>query len=290
MSVSAPPRPRTPRVRRSRSRVRRRIALVAAASATVVTAGIVLAVTGGPASVPAAQCSVTSGADTYSLTPDQAANAATISSVAAYEGLPDHAVTIALATAFQESKLINLGYGDRDSLGLFQQRPSQGWGTPTQIADPAYASTAFYRALVRLPHWQTDSVDVAAQAVQHSADGTAYAQWTDEARALAIALTGERPAGLTCGGGTLSTSKATTTTTRSQVEARVMAALGSSALTPPTAARGWSAATWLVAHSQSYGITTVSYGGRTWTAAKGAWEPSASGAVAVSYGLARPAA
>lgn len=289
MPVSAPSRPRPPRVHRSRSRVRRRIAWVAVASATVVTAGIVLAVTGGPSRVAAAQCSVTSGQTTYNLSPEQAANAATISSVAAYEGLPDHAVTIALATAFQESKLVNLGYGDRDSLGLFQQRPSQGWGTPTQIADPVYASTAFYRALVRLPHWQGDSVDVAAQAVQRSADGTAYAQWTDEARTLAIALTGERPAGLTCSGGELSTPKATTTATRDQVDARVTAALGSSALAAPTAARGWSAATWLVAHSQAYGITKVSYAGQTWTAAKGAWLPGARAGGTVTYALAHAA-
>jgi hypothetical protein len=267
--------------------VRRRVALAAVVSAVVVTAGIVLAVAGGPSQVAAAQCSVTSGQTTYDLTPEQAANAATVSAVAAYEGLPDHAVTVALATAFQESKLVNIGYGDRDSLGLFQQRPSQGWGTRTQIADPVYASTAFYRALVRLPHWQSDSVEVAAQAVQRSADGTAYGQWTDEARTLAIALTGERPAGLTCSGGTLSTSKATTTATRSQVDARVTAALGTAALVPPTAARGWSAATWLVAHSQSYGITAVSYAGRTWTAAKGVWTHDVRAGSSVSYALAR---
>lgn len=290
MSVGAPPRPRTPRLRRSRARVRRRWAVVAALAAAGVTTGVVLAVSGVPASVPAGQCSVTDGATTYALTPEQAANAATVSAVAAYEGLPDHAVTVALATAFQESKLVNVGYGDRDSLGLFQQRPSQGWGTPEQIADPVYASTAFYRALVRLPHWQTDSVQVAAQAVQHSADGTAYAQWTDEARALAIALTGERPAGLTCSGGRLSTPKARTAATRGQVDARVRAALGAAALTPVTVARGWSAATWLVAHSQAYGITGVSYAGRSWTAASGTWSTDAKAGATVTYTLARPVA
>lgn len=289
MPVGAPPRPRTPRVRRSRSRVRRRIALVAAVSAAGVTAGIVWAVTGGPSAVPAAQCSVTSGQTTYDLSPDQAANAATISAVAAYEGLPDHAVTVALATAFQESKLINVGYGDRDSLGLFQQRPSQGWGTPAQISDPVYAAAAFYRALVRLPHWQSDSVAVAAQSVQHSADGAAYAQWADEARALAIALTGERPAGLTCGGGTLSTPQATTTATRTQVDDRIAATLGPTALVPATAARGWSAATWLVAHSQAYGITGVSYGGYSWAAARGSWTADSRTDATVTYVLARPA-
>ena len=76
----------------------------------------------------------------YSLSTDQAANAATITAVAVRRELPPRAVTIALATALQESKLNNVEYGDRDSVGLFQQRPSQGWGTAGQILDPRYAA------------------------------------------------------------------------------------------------------------------------------------------------------
>ena len=91
--------------------------------------------------------------DTYTLDIDQAANSTTIAAVGKRLGLPDHAVTVALATALQESRLHNLPYGDRDSLGLFQQRPSQGWGTATEILTPSYAAAAFFRALTQSPNW-----------------------------------------------------------------------------------------------------------------------------------------
>lgn len=288
MPATAPPRPRTPRVRRSRARLRRRVAVLVLVVAAGAIAGVVVVATGGSSPVPAASCSVTWQGQSFTLSPLQAANAATVSAVAVQAGLPDHAVTIALATALQESKLVNVGYGDRDSLGLFQQRPSQGWGTPAQIADPVYASQAFYRALTKLPHWESDSVAVAAQAVQHSADGTAYAQWEPEARAFAVALTGETPAGLTCSGGVLSTAKATSTATRTQVAAAVTTALGPQALVPASADRGWASAAWLVAHAQAYGITSVSYADRTWSAARGTWAPGPAAGTTVSYALAKP--
>ncbi|MFL6053788.1 MAG: hypothetical protein ACJ72W_12870 [Actinoallomurus sp.] len=106
--------------------------------------------------------------------------------------MPDHAVTVALATAMQESRLKDLPGGDRDSAGLFQQRPSQGWGTHAQIVDPVHAATAFYQRLKTLPGWKQLSVTEAAQDVQHSATPDAYAQWEPQARAIASALTGER--------------------------------------------------------------------------------------------------
>ena len=136
----------------------------------------------------------------YTFAPEQARNAATIAAVGLRMGLPDHAVTIALAAALQESKLRNLSYGDRDSLGLFQQRPSQGWGSPDQISDPAYAATVFYQRLRSVPGWQTLSVTAAAQRVQHSDAPQAYARWEGLARVAAAALTGETAAGLTCRG------------------------------------------------------------------------------------------
>ena len=92
-------------------------------------------------------CQATVGDQTFALELDQAANATTIAAVGKRDGLPDHAVTIALATAMQESGLRNLSYGDRDSLGLFQQRPSQGWGTAEQVTTPTYAAAAFYQKL-----------------------------------------------------------------------------------------------------------------------------------------------
>jgi hypothetical protein len=122
------------------------------------------------------------------LTGEQATNAATIARVGHARGLPDRAVVIALATAQQESRLRNLDYGDRDSLGLFQQRPSQGWGTPAQVRDPSYAATKFYERLVGVPHWQTRRLTEVAQAVQRSGFPEAYQRWEPMAQSLTMAL------------------------------------------------------------------------------------------------------
>jgi hypothetical protein len=119
------------------------------------------------------------------VTAEQAANAAAIAEVATSRGLPDRAVVIALATARQESGLRNLDHGDRDSLGLFQQRPSQGWGTPEQVRDPAYAAGEFYERLVNVPNWQTGRLTDVAQTVQRSGFPEAY----QKHEAIAVALT-----------------------------------------------------------------------------------------------------
>src|SRR5262249_21898689 len=103
------------------------------------------------------------------LTTAQARNAAVIAAIGTHRGLPARAVSIALTTAYQESGLENVRYGDSDSLGLFQQRPSQGWGTPHQVLDPYYAANAFYNALVKVPGYQTMDIARAAQQVQRSA-------------------------------------------------------------------------------------------------------------------------
>jgi len=102
--------------------------------------------------------------------------------------VPAFGQTVALATALQESGLRNLSSGDRDSLGLFQQRPSQGWGTPAQIMDPVYASTSFYQHLLKVPGWQQLTLTQAAQAVQQSGYPTAYAKWQPLASALQQAI------------------------------------------------------------------------------------------------------
>ena len=114
-------------------------------------------------------CTVTVDAHSWGLDREQVTNAQTISQTATNLGLPHHAVTVALAAAFQESTLHNLAHGDRDSVGLFQQRPSQGWGTPAQLLDTSYASEAFLRALSKVPGWDVMPVAEAAQSVQHSA-------------------------------------------------------------------------------------------------------------------------
>src|ERR1700751_888141 len=132
------------------------------------------------------------------LDTDQAAIAATIAGVAVRHRLPRHAVPIAFAAALQESELQNLDYGDRDSVGVFQQRPSQGWGTTAELEDPVYATTKFFAALVRVPGYTRMPVDQAAQDVQHSADGSAYEQWAEGATLLAGYFTGTSPAGVSC--------------------------------------------------------------------------------------------
>jgi hypothetical protein len=131
---------------------------------------------------------VASGYGTYTST--QLANATTIYQVGQSLGLPEQAKVIAIATAMQESTLYNLDHGDRDSLGLFQQRPSQDWGTPQQIMDPVYSSTRFYQALARVPGWQHMMLYQAAQAVQRSGFPYAYQQWSTAAQYLAASISG----------------------------------------------------------------------------------------------------
>ena len=135
---------------------------------------------------------ITPGKDTGygTYTADQIANATTIYQVSQRLGLPQYAAVIAIATALQESDLENLDYGDRDSLGLFQQRPSQGWGTPAEIMNPAYAATKFYNALVEVPNWQTIPLTQAAQAVQRSAYPDAYAAHQNQADYLVATVSG----------------------------------------------------------------------------------------------------
>jgi hypothetical protein len=124
------------------------------------------------------------------LSTEQAENAALISALSVQRGMPAHAATIALATAYQESKLYNIEAGDRDSLGLFQQRPSQGWGSPKQILNPYYATNAFYDELAKVQGYDTMRVTDAAQHVQRSGFPEAYAAHEADARVLASALTG----------------------------------------------------------------------------------------------------
>jgi cell wall-associated NlpC family hydrolase len=121
------------------------------------------------------------------LSDEQRANAATIIGVARDMGAPPRAWLVALATAMQESTLRNINYGDRDSLGLFQQRPSQGWGSPAQVTDPVYSTRIFLERLMAIPGWQLLPVTVAAQAVQRSAFPDAYAKW----EGLAAQLVGQ---------------------------------------------------------------------------------------------------
>jgi cell wall-associated NlpC family hydrolase len=124
------------------------------------------------------------------LDPGQLANAWTIYAVGAGLGLPARAEVIAIATAIQESALENLPYGTSDSIGLFQQRPSQGWGTVAEIMNPVYAARAFYQRLVQIAGWQSLPLTVAAQDVQRSQLPGAYARWQDAATGLVTSFAG----------------------------------------------------------------------------------------------------
>jgi hypothetical protein len=132
------------------------------------------------------------------LSQEQAENASLIVAISVRRGLPARAASIALATAYQESDLFNLEHGDRDSIGLFQQRPSQGWGSVREILDPVYATNAFYDALVQIGDYESMEITVAAQAVQRSGFPDAYADHEADARAIASALTGHSPEGFSC--------------------------------------------------------------------------------------------
>jgi LysM repeat protein len=147
--------------------------------------------------IPAAGGASSSGAggSVTTLTAEQEANARIIIAVGRELGIPDYGIIIALATAMQESSLRNINWGDRDSVGLFQQRPSTGWGTVDQIMDPAHAARLFYdgnpgftRGLRDIAGWESMPLTVAAQRVQISAYPNAYAKWETSARAWFAAL------------------------------------------------------------------------------------------------------
>jgi peptidoglycan DL-endopeptidase CwlO len=126
------------------------------------------------------------------LDADQLRNAGVIIGVGRSLGVPERGVVVAIATAMQESTLRNLDYGDRDSVGLFQQRPSSGWGTVTELTTPEVSARKFYTALLQVPGWQGMPLTEAAQRVQRSAFPLAYAKW--EALALAVVEAAGGPA------------------------------------------------------------------------------------------------
>lgn len=266
-------------------------------------------VTGGAG---APGCKVAGGTGdrtTYEFTPEQAVNAATITAVGTARKLPDRAVTIALATAMQESALRNLDHGDKDSLGLFQQRPSWGWGTPEEIMDPAYAAGEFYDHLVKVPDYQELPLTVAAQRVQRSGFPDAYAKHEPDAELLAAALTGRSAATLTCDGRPGATQEKGPDAVRAalvrdfghDVLRPAGAEVGAGSASPRPAAgsdertvtlpmtggtgsgtaeergrRGWQLAHWAVANASSLHIQRVTYAGREWTAGNtdSKWNPT----------------
>ncbi len=237
----------------------------------------------------------------FELDPDQASVAATmVGAVTKYRvTLPARANVLVLAAALQESKLTNLapGSGDRDSVGVLQQRPSQGWGKVAgqpdsisartkRLTDVGEATKEFLDQLVKVSGWQTMPLASAVQAVQISADGTAYAQHEQEAQALADALRGARPAGITCEFSPPAKVAATSVVAeqaRTQLGITTPVA-GTHAVRVPGA--HWQTASWFVANADRYGIEQVDYSGRRWTRSDG-WkkraQSSATEVVATMY-------
>jgi hypothetical protein len=309
-------------VTRHSSRRRRRARLTVAAALLAVLALIGWAADAGWHALfhkhaVADSCQVVgeSTGNVYAMDPDQLFNASIITDVAMRRALPERATIVALATALQESKLHNLDYGDADSLGLFQQRPSQGWGTKAQVMQPTYAAGKFFDALLKVPGWQSLSIGDAAQAVQRSAFPGAYADWEPRATALAAALMGSTDGELTCrlghpglsitssGGLTLdAATSALTTDLRSDlsitspsvvpldtknvqvsVSGLTAAATGDDATAVHRTA---TVAAWAIAHAATRGITSVVLGDQQWRPDRAGWhaaaQPAATGTVVVT--------
>jgi hypothetical protein len=267
-----------------KTRRRRRITGVSLVIALLVVLGLYLAFQRIAPLLKGSDCVATEDGQVITLAPSQAGIAATIAGVAQRESLPSRAVAVAYAAAWQESKLQNLTYGDRDSVGIFQQRPSQGWGKRSQIENPVYATSRFFGALTKVPGYQRLPVYQAAQAVQHSADGEAYQQYQLLAASMARAFTGQVPHAVSCwysqkisGKARLSAAQRGLTETfgtpsaRATADPRLSVRVGS-------ARDGWAVAAWLVSHAPQYRITEVQYAGFRWTAANSAkgWARSVS--------------
>ena len=232
----------------------------------------------------------TGGRQAVGLDTEQAAIAATIAGVADARRLPSGAVTIAYAAAMQESHLHNLAYGDLDSVGVFQQRPSEGWGTRHQLADPVYATGKFFGALVKVPGYLRIPVYQAAQDVQHSADGSAYRNYQRLAASMSGAFTGGRPHAVWCWFAPGNSRAPKVAAVRRQLvrtfgplDLRLrgghQAAVAAAPAEPAAEVRvrhraaGWAVASWLVTHAASFGISNVRYAGYQWskTAGRQGW-------------------
>jgi hypothetical protein len=221
------------------------------------------------------------GGRTAELAPDQAVNASLITAVAVQRGLPPRAASIALATAMQESKLRNITHGDQagpDSRGLFQQRPSQGWGTEDQVMDPYYAVNAFYDALVKVPDYESLEITDAAQRVQRSAYPSAYAQHEDMGRSFASGLSGQTPEAVQCtlrSSGTAGDAGTVAAELGIAYGALDISVEGQTVVVNAGGSQAWSIAQWAVANAKALGITQVDVEGRSWNRAeRNGWQES----------------
>ena len=225
-------------------------------------------------SIRGSHCEMAADGVTIQLDLEQSANAATIAGVAFQKGLSERAVAIAYATALQESKLYNLSYGDRDSVGLFQQRPSQGWGSRKKLQDPVYASKRFFGSLSKVRDYLDMPVSEAAQKVQRSADGSAYAAHVSDAKVMAAAFTGHAAHGVRCWYPEADQPRESTAYELKRTFGSVRISGGQVTASGPRMA--WAVSAWAVAHAHMFGLKSVAHDGRVWTAADGysGWTPS----------------
>ncbi|MEO7070287.1 MAG: hypothetical protein ABI131_07320 [Nostocoides sp.] len=254
------------------SRHRRVFGRVFLAGMAVVVAGAAyLGVRGMNSPWATTGCQAKTGDTAFRYTSEQMANASTIVAIAKRRGLPARAATIAVATALQESKLRNLNYGDRDSLGLFQQRTSQGWGTKAQILDPDFATNAFYDALVKIKGYESMEITKVAQAVQRSAAPGAYADHEAEGRVLADTLSGYTPGGVGCSlGGATAAGDGTTLANLLDRETGLSATVSGKKvrINAHDARSAWAAGSWAVAKADLFQIKDVSVADQAWHRAK----------------------
>jgi hypothetical protein len=244
-------------------------------AALVVVAGVGVAIWRGTGPLPDPKgCTTTVAGRTVHLSTEQGKNAALIAAIGVSRDLPARAVSIALATAYQESKIRNLDHGDRDSLGIFQQRPSQGWGTEEEIQDEHYTINRFYQELEKIDGYEKMRITDAAQRVQRSGYPEAYEEHAADARALASALTGYSAGGrFTCvvrdpqGRGTANEVIGSLREAYGDLDVQrgprqdVTVALPGG---PEGLRTGWSVAQFAVAWAEDLKIREVAYDGQVW--------------------------
>lgn len=218
------------------------------------------------------RCRYTAAGDSTVLDLGQSHLAGVIVGRAVDRGLPARAGSIAMATAYQESGVRNLDYGDRDSLGIFQQRPSQGWGTPEQLRDPYYSTDAFYDALVKVDGWESGDINTVAQAVQRSGFPEAYRKHEPNARIVASVLSGHSPTGVTCGFTSPGEADAAALADSLQRALGVQAQVGADGTTLTATGtddeQAWAIAHHAVVNADSTGVRSVELAGQVWT-----WQP-----------------
>jgi hypothetical protein len=245
------------------------------------------------APVIAQRCTARLEGTDWNLSAEQSDNAALVVAATVRRSMPARAATIGIATALQESRLVNIDYGDRDSVGLFQQRPSQGWGTVEEIMDPVYATDAFYDVLAQVEGYEGLEITDAAQRVQRSGFPEAYAQHETRARAWASALTGHSPEAVTCtlrpapsagtAEGFLTRAARDFGSAPGDVADDGTVMLDAAALpgSGGDAARlGWSLAQWAVAVAAGEHVEEVTVADRTWTRDDGDWRAADGDALA----------